>query len=186
LQSDLTQGQMEIVLGMLNEIERVPGDIVEIGSWKCGTSGVMAARRPEKQVYAFDLFGGMPYGMTDGPFEYFAHTDWEEIQRTASHFPNLHLVRGPHEETVPKFEHRPLSLIFMDSDFYSSHKVSLTHLCPMLVQGGFIMFHDWFFREVQQAACECMKESEWGMFEAEQMHGMAILGKNSRAAKTQV
>jgi len=180
LQSDATQEQLDFIFEMLREIRHVPGDIVEIGSWKCGTSGIIAATLPNRTVWAFDLFGGMPYGMQGPPFNYFADTNWEDIQRNALNFPNLQLVRGAHEETVPEFAKRAgeIALLYMDSDHYSSHKVSLECLSPLVSREGLILFHDWRFAEVQQAVNEVIVPSEWKIMDGRDMHGMGALRKN--------
>ena len=121
----------------------------------------------------------MPYGLTEGPFEHLSHVDWNEIQETARQFPNLHLVRGPHEETVPRFADSriPLAFILMDSDYYLSHRVSLAHLCPLLIPGGIILFHDWTFDDVQKAVKESLKLDDYDMMEGIEMNGMAALRK---------
>lgn len=179
LQSDANQYHLGFIFEMLREVAHVHGDIVEIGSWKCGTSGAIAATWPDRTVWAFDLFGGVPYGLAK-PWDYFGGTDWEEIKATAANFPNLQLVRGLHEETVPEFAKRggPIALLYMDSDHYSSHKVSLEHLAPLVSPEGIILFHDWFFKEVQQAIAETLNTDEWKMMDGRDLHGMGALRKN--------
>jgi len=175
----MTTDQMNILMGMMEEVRPISGSILEIGSWMCGTSATLASFYKERSIYAFDLFGGMPYGMTGPPWDYFDGTDWEEIQRTAVHFPNLKLVRGLHEETVPKFAERkePVALLFMDSDHYSSHKVSLEHLAPLIPSGGIILFHDWTFEDVQRAVEETLHHEDWTQYDGE-FHLMGALRKN--------
>ena len=180
LRSDATGVQLNLILEMMREVRDVPGDVVEIGSWKCGTSGTIAAAWPNRTVWAFDIFGGMPYGVEPSPpWDYFSNVDWEEVQKTASHFPNLKLVRGQHEDTVPEFakQQRPIALLYMDSDHYSTHKVSLEHLAPLVSREGVIMFHDWHFAEVQQALAETIDTSEWKMLCGLEMEGMGALRK---------
>jgi len=151
----------------VSHVTHIPGDIVEVGSYKCGASIAMAATvleyqrtpRVEKRVYAFDTFGGLPYGEGVG-FENFANTDWEEIKETVKPF-EIVLVRGKHEDTIPTFPPRPLSLIFMDSDHYSSHQVALTHFWPMLSHDGIVVFHDWAFPGVQAAVNEVIPKEDF-------------------------
>jgi len=163
--SDCHPYNIDYLMGAVSHVTYIRGDIVEIGSYKCGASIAMAAsvlyhqRTPgpvEKKVYAFDTFGGLPYDEAVG-FENFANTDWEEIKETVKPF-EIVLVRGKHEDTIPTFPPRPLSLIFMDSDHYSSHKVALTHLWPMLSHEGIVVFHDWAFPGVQKAIAETIPE----------------------------
>lgn len=177
LRSDMSEPQLDLVMEMLAAVEHVPGVIVEIGSWKCGTSGVIASMT-QKNVYAFDLFGGLPYG-SGTLFDHFGEVEFERIKENVKCFPHLHLVRGRHEETVPKWAEgkSPISLLIMDSDHYSSHVVSMKHLWPLLSQDGVIIFHDWHFVEVQQAVQETLNVDDVLFLSGRDLHGMGILRK---------
>jgi hypothetical protein len=159
---DCSVDQLQMLLTVSKEAHDVPGEIVEIGSWKCGTSAQLAAVNPKRTVYAFDLFGGMPYP-DKHTFANFADTNFGEILASVASIKNLVLVRGRHEETVPEFARigMPLALIFMDSDHYSSHKIALTCLDPLLSVGGYIVFHDWAFAEVQEATRETLEMAHY-------------------------
>lgn len=139
---------------------------------------MMASANPKKWVRAFDLFGGLPYGEGKG-FENFADTDWEEIQEATAPYKNLQLIRGLHEVTIPEFaqQHRPLSLIFMDSDHYSSHQVALSHLGPLLSPGGVIVFHDWTFDGVQQAIKEVISPDQYNFCGGREWLNMGVARK---------
>jgi len=167
--------QVDFLLDLVDRTRDIPGAIVEIGSWKCGCSIAIASANPTKMVYAFDLFGGLPYGKGHG-FENFGTTDWEEIQAATKPYQNLVLHRGLHEETVPTFAAKdwPLSLIFMDSDHYSSHRIALKKLIPLLSSGGIIAFHDWTFPAVQQAIREYVDPSKF-IFEPNDVRGMRAI-----------
>ena len=165
--SDCHSSNIDSLVQIVNSLRDVPGDIAECGSYRCGASIAMAATAElhptGKEVYAFDLFGGLPYGDSQKGFENFAGVDFEETVDVTDPFPNLYLVQGLHETTIPKFvqgNHTPLSLIFMDSDFYESHKVCLTHLWPLLSSKGMVVFHDWSFPGVQQAIAETIPTNE--------------------------
>jgi O-methyltransferase len=147
--SDCHPNNIDTLVQIVNELKYVDGCIVECGSYRCGATIAMAAAAPNRQVYAFDLFGGLPYGNIG--FENFADADFEEVQSVVSQFPNIQLIRGLHENTVPKFSAQPVALLFMDSDHYGSHWVALEYFWPMLLSGGMIVFHDWSFEGVQTA-----------------------------------
>lgn len=138
------------LVSIVEQVKDIPGDIVEVGSYKCGSTIILATTAeevsPEKKVFAFDTFAGMPAAKEfdyQGPLPPFNDVNFGEIQSVTSLLPSIQLVRGIHEKTIPEFESRPVSFIFMDSDLYSSHIVTLKHLWPMLSVGGIITFHDW-------------------------------------------
>lgn len=140
--------QLQMLVDLVGHIKDLPGDIIEIGSYKCGSTIVLAAASslysPHKKVFAFDTFAGMPAlsefdTTTIGEFD---DSSFEEIKSVTAQLPNIELVQGLHENTVPEFAHRPVSLIFMDSDLYESHLLCLKHFWPDLVKNGYLVFHD--------------------------------------------
>ena len=152
--------QIDEILKIVDRTIDVPGVIIEAGSYKCGVSICMAAANPLKSVFAFDLFGtesGLPYGEGVG-YETFAQVDLDEVTQATAQFPNLTLVVGKHEDKIPAWAETPtpISLIYLDSDHYSSHKVVLDTLWPLLNCGGALIFHDFGFTAVQQAVKECL------------------------------
>ena len=154
--------ELDTLIQLVRLVREIPGDILEIGAWKCGTTVHLADADWQKMVYAFDLFGGNPYPERK-EFENFADVDFDAIRKMVSNLPNIMLVRGRHEETVPSFAQykRPISLLYMDSDWYSSHIASLQCLAPLVSHGGLIVFHDWSFPMVQQAAIDALTEAQW-------------------------
>jgi predicted O-methyltransferase YrrM len=156
--SDCAPQNIDTLVRIVNELRDVPGDILEVGAYRCGATIALANADPAKEVYAFDLFGGLPYGNVG--FENFADADLQEIGLTVLPFENIHLIRGLHETIIPIFPARPVSMIFMDSDHYSSHKVALEHFWPRLSSKGIAVFHDWSFPSVQKAIQETIPSSE--------------------------
>lgn len=156
--SDCDSGCIDLLLRFVTDRANLEGCIVELGAYKCGATIAMAGVT-NKTIYSHDTFGGLPYE-NQGGFENFGNTDYEEIAAVTSAFLNIRLIRGKHEVTVPEFPAQPVSLIFMDSDFYSSHQIGLATLWPMLVPGGAVVFHDWTFHGVQQAIAEEIPATE--------------------------
>jgi len=154
--SDCAPHYVNDLVALVRQSNNIPGCIVECGSYRCGMSIAMAATaeyyKSYKRVYACDTFGGLPYD-DQQTFLGFANTNFDEILEATAPF-NICFIRGRHEDTIPTFPKQPISLIFLDSDFYSSHKVVLEYLWPMLSPNGSIIFHDWTFEGVQAAVKE--------------------------------
>lgn len=159
--SDCSSASIDALVRQVKTLadQKVAGCIVELGSYKCGATICLAAATAQydevpRTVYGFDLFGGLPYGENQEGFQNFADADFEEIQAAVASFPNIELVRGLHEETIPVFAKQTIALLFLDSDFYESHRVCLEHLWPLVSEGGAAIFHDWSFPGVQRAVAE--------------------------------
>lgn len=171
---------IKLLLDACTATTYIEGDIVELGSFQGASAFAMAMRAPHKRVFACDLFGGLPYPEQGiDTFDYLADVNFAEIQENAKNFPNVILVRGRHEDTVPKLPVEKISYLFMDSDWYESHVVGLKHLAPKVQPGGIIAFHDWAFPGVRQAAFETLSD-EWEMMQSEfefipEKQGMAFL-----------
>lgn len=126
------------------ETADVPGDIVECGTYKGGSTIALAATCPEKVVYAFDTFAGMPEtGEHDehkqGDFAVFP----QEVVENLSEFPNIVMIRGEYKDSLPAFKARSISLLLLDCDLYESYKTCLEHLWPMVSSGGWVILEDY-------------------------------------------
>lgn len=147
--SACSANQLVKLASLVCQFKDVPGDIVEIGSYKCGSTITLAAASelysPNKKVFAFDTFSGMP---NVSEFDQhkpgtFGDISLEEIKKVVEVLPNIHLIQGRHEDTIPSFSHNPISLLFLDSDLYWSHFISLRHFWPDISENGVMILHDW-------------------------------------------
>lgn len=136
----------------------VDGLWMEFGVYKGGSIHTIASCNPDKTIYGFDSFKGLPEFWTptnpkgafslDGkiPGQIFRgpnvihgepFVDWDE---------NIVLVQGWFEDTLPGFaEEHPENTAFMhiDSDLYSSCKTILRVFKDRIVPGTVICFDDW-------------------------------------------
>jgi hypothetical protein len=148
----------------------VPGDIVECGVWKGGSSmlcaGVLAGRPDDgRRIYLYDTFAGMPepgekdvsHRGVSGRDLWRRHhrgtvTDWayapiEEVRRnlisTGISEDRLVLVEGKVEDTLPRFAPSKIALLRLDTDLYSSTYHEMVHLFPRLSKGGVLIIDDY-------------------------------------------
>lgn len=76
---------------------------------------------------------------------------------TSTGYPSgrLHFVRGPVEDTVPDNLPETISLLRLDTDFYSSTLHELVHMYPLVSEGGVLILDDYgHWSGAQQAADE--------------------------------
>lgn len=125
----------------------IDGIIVECGVWQAFTTNIIGKAHPERHMYGFDSFRGLP-------------EDWVRGDRniTTAFFnkggnlpgvpPNVKLVPGWFNETLPPFvkEHSTdaIAYLHVDCDIYSSTVTVLTTLAPLLRPGTIIVFDDMF------------------------------------------
>lgn len=137
--SVLPQDALEELLALLDGLP--PGDIVEIGANLCGTTVELATRAPERRVIAFDYFGMSEPGSM-------FHVNFGEVSAYAAQCPNIDLVQGPIEDTVPGFAAAP-ALLFIDCDEEVPAKAALEWFAPLV--SGIIVIDDWNFGAIQTA-----------------------------------
>lgn len=140
------------LMRIVQELKDVPGEIIELGTYKGGTAIAMAVAAkvcsPEKTVYTFDTFSGMPdvESIDKHKKGEFPVTLQEVIENTKG-LDNLILVKGDICEQVPRFPEHPVSLMFMDCDLYRPHLVGLKHFLPLMSEGGMIILEDYFTKD---------------------------------------
>jgi hypothetical protein len=148
----------------------VPGAIVECGLWRGGSLMAAALRlidldATDRPLYGFDTFAGMtaptaedgefhlkrwrkegvpkeqrpenlaPGTSLEGVLDLLGGSGYPE--------PGIHLVEGPVEETLPANAPAEISVLRLDTDFYSSTLHELVHLYPRLSPGGILIVDDY-------------------------------------------
>lgn len=124
----------------------VEGSICEFGVWKGETLKVLSNLFPEKTIYGFDSFAGLP----ETWYRSFDRNRRSEAYEFAlPHVPlfdeNVSLEVGWFESTIPNWMNGTddsLSLIHIDSDLYSSAKTILNSLNNKIVSGTVIVFDE--------------------------------------------
>jgi len=115
---------------------------IEFGVFTGGTINIISSIIPDKTVYGFDSWKGLPDNYTEtfkkGSFVM-------EIPKTFN--PNIELLVGMIENTLPRFlERHPekIGFVHMDVDVYSVTKYVLDTLAPRLQIGSVIQFDEIF------------------------------------------
>jgi hypothetical protein len=148
------------VYEVLKEIQNVPGDIVELGSWQgANLLGMAKALRyldadSVKSIFSFDSFEGLTKPALEDDFNEDLRGkyrgDFAKLSAAVSlyDFENqVFLKRGMIEDTVPRFTNenssRTLSLIYYDADFFEPAETMFEYLAPMLSIGGVILLDEY-------------------------------------------
>jgi O-methyltransferase len=173
--SRYTMTSVERMYGLYEAVRHVvragiPGDIVECGVWRGGSSmlaaGTLLRLGELREIWLYDTFEGMPEP-SDRDVDHsglFPADIWEKakLDRSshlvafASHeeaeanlarigFPreHLHFVRGRVEETIPAEAPAPVAVLRLDTDWFASTYHELVHLYPRLAVGGVLIVDDY-------------------------------------------
>lgn len=148
----------------------IPGDIVECGVWRGGSSmmmmlKMMAMKDTSRRFFLYDTFEGMvqPGEKDRSATGEMASTTWKESQKDDMNewcyaslaevqsnigkcgYPQekVHYVKGKVEQTIPGNMPQSISLLRLDTDWFDSTYHELKHLFPLLSAGGVIIVDDY-------------------------------------------
>lgn len=147
--------------------ENIPGDLVETGVYKGGSSMIMAEvlklNNQNRKIYMYDTYAGMSkpseYDYKNGKKEYLTkweqlnkgdHVNWcysslDDVKKNMSKtgYENVEYIVGKVEETLNEVYPEEISILRIDTDFYESIKKALEVLYPRLSKGGYLILDDY-------------------------------------------
>jgi hypothetical protein len=152
--------------------QKIPGDFVECGVWRGGSSLMVAQVLQhrgikDRHLYLYDTFEGMSEPTAedvdfrgqkaDQMLEQtqdkketsvwcLANLDDVKLTMSNSSFPaeNIHYVEGKVEDTIPvTVPAGAIALLRLDTDWYTSTKHELIHLYPSLSSSGVLIIDDY-------------------------------------------
>jgi len=175
--SPYTMTSREQVYSLTHAVEyviknNIPGDFVECGVWKGGSSLAIALTllrlgNVSRHIYLYDVFEmGWPEphevdGTVDGrtpiqvwhdllaqggtPETLLATLEPVRKVMESSGYPmdKVHIIMGKVEDTIPGQAPDSIALLRLDTDFYESTRHELTHLYPRLANAGVLIIDDY-------------------------------------------
>lgn len=153
-------------------IQDVSGHIVECGVNKGNSlmqyahmSSVLEPYAINRTVVGFDTFAGFrsinatkdPSNVSEKTFVDDTSFDilsnavkLYDMNRVASHFDRIELVKGDAVKTIPEYvkatKHLTISMLYLDFDLYEPTKVALEHLYPLVCKGGVVVFDEFNYK----------------------------------------
>jgi O-methyltransferase len=138
--------------------EGVPGDLIETGVWRGGTTilmrAIVKARGDDRLVWLADSFAGLPDPDTDAyplDSEFVGHGKLdigiedvrEQFERYALLDDGVRFLEGWFKDTLPTLGSRQFAVVRLDGDMYESTIQALEQLYPRLSPGGFMIVDDY-------------------------------------------
>lgn len=132
----------------------IPGAIVDCGVWNGGSTILLSRAAPQREIWAFDSFEGLPEA--DLELDGREAKDWtgeclgaeDKLRAGFSRYANperLHVVKGWFEDT---FRHAvedvgTVALLHADGDWYDSVKLTLETFYDRIAPGGLVVLDDY-------------------------------------------
>lgn len=145
----------DISLHMIYEIvistNFMPGELAECGCYQGGTAYVIAsAMHKSKMLHLFDSFQGVPASdlpedkdMPEGRCK----TSKGYAESYAATFDPYRIIiyEGWFKDTFKEVKDRDFCFVHVDADVYQSTKESIEFFWPRLVDGGWMVFDDYYY-----------------------------------------
>lgn len=166
----------------------IPGDFVECGVWKGGSSMLVALtllslHQTTRRLYLYDTYAGMsePTDHDVTQFGQPAYAGWKENQHGGTNdwmrvsleevtrnlystgYPpsNLTFVKGKVEDTIPGTIPDQIAVLRLDTDWYESTRHELIHLYPKLSEHGVLILDDYgFWKGAREATDEYFRQHQ--------------------------
>lgn len=165
-----SEATLNLTYDLAREYAALPGCYVECGVAAGAQIIAMSIAAPDKQIYAFDSFDGIPLPsnrddqmpglkmlteyerknlpdpgkqilQSSGATVVTEENFWINIESALGSRGNITTVKGWFEETVENFK-EPIALLRLDGDLYNSTFVCLLHMFPNLLDGGVLIIDD--------------------------------------------
>ena len=140
---------------LLAQVRALPGDVLEVGTWRGGTGALLARRaadlRLEAEIVLCDTFTGVvKTGAEDRSYTGGEHADTArpvvEALLADLGLGNVRILQGIFpDETADAVADRTFRLCHIDVDAYRSAKDVLDWVWPRLAPGGVVVFDDFGF-----------------------------------------
>lgn len=134
----------------------VLGALVDCGVWNGGSTALLSAGAPDRQVWAFDSFEGMPEpggSQVDG----LSSVGWvgdcvgaednvREAMRRYGSPEHLHICKGWFKDTLKPAAPSvgSIAVLHADGDWYESIRLTLEAFYDQVSAGGFVAIDDYF------------------------------------------
>jgi O-methyltransferase len=141
--------------------DRVPGDLIETGVWRGGSTIFMRAilqahEVTDRQVWVADSFEGLPkpdaqkYPADSGDVHHLYANLAVSLEQVQANFrryglldDQVRFLKGWFRDTLPKAPIKKLALVRLDGDMYESTMDGIVNLYPKLSPGGFLIVDDY-------------------------------------------
>lgn len=136
------ENRIQLISYALSQVE-VEGKYLEFGVYKGESINHIASQEPNKTIYGFDSFEGLPESWTSNhPKGHFKINGLPKVKK------NVKLIKGWFDSTIPQFikEENEFKIAFIhsDSDLYSSTKTMFELLSNNIQSGTVIVFDEYF------------------------------------------
>ena len=142
----VVQAKRRVLIDRARQCAHLPGDMAELGVFCGGSALAIALAAPEKFIYLYDTFTGLP---SDDLPEYSMFREEVHKGRFTASIESVKLaMRGRNGVLRPGIFPKtavdtPYCFVHVDADLYTSTRDAIAFFWPRLVPGGIMVFDDY-------------------------------------------
>lgn len=166
--------KLRLVAEELLKVAHLPGDVVDLGAYRGGTSLLLNRLVPDKRLHIFDTWEGNPY---NDELCHHKKGEWscsmEECRKVVGNLIDVMYHKGVFPESVPESYTKEwdrsgfgpeFCFVYVDMDTYQATLDAIKFFLPRLVTGGRLLFDDYGWEPcsgVKKAVDECFPQEEY-------------------------
>jgi len=136
------ENHLRCVLNLVND----SGLFLEFGVFEGTTINIIASMFPNKTIWGFDSFEGLPEDWITNDEEIVWHKGFFAVEKLPKVNNNVILIKGWFDQTLPNWikdnSNNKISFLHIDCDLYSSTKIVLKLLNDLIQPGTIIIFDE--------------------------------------------
>ena len=125
----------------------IEGEVAEVGVWRGGSAIMLADLLPNKDVFIFDTFEGLPYNHKQDNHHVkndFNDVDYNEVKETLLAWPNIKIYKGIFpDENSEVIADKKFSIVHIDTDMYKAYLDCFEFFYDKMTVGGIILLDDY-------------------------------------------
>lgn len=144
------------IICALKAIEKIPGDMAEVGVSTGGSAKMISSCAPNRTLHLFDTFAGLPapHAMDSVRFKPGQYASDYETVRKYLEGCNVKLYKGLFPDTTKGMPELKFAFVHLDADLYESTKAGLEYFYPRMSPGAILICHDFVTSEGVNRAFE--------------------------------
>lgn len=144
------------ILCALKAVEKIPGDMAEVGVSTGGSAKMISNYAPTRTLHLFDTFAGLPkpHAVDSARFKPGQYaSDFEKVQKYLNGC-NVRFYKGLFPDTAKDVPDVRFAFVHLDADLYEGTKAGLEWFYPRMSPGAILICHDFVTSEGVNRAFE--------------------------------
>jgi O-methyltransferase len=135
----LEEEKAHVLFHAATRVSKLEGGVAELGVFHGGMCWALSKLLPNKTIYGFDTFEGLPDPERPDLFD----VDVDVVRDYLKEEKNVILHKGLIQDTAHRVEDEQFCLVHLDGDLYDSQYFGMNFFYPRMVAGGLLIIDDY-------------------------------------------